>query len=70
MLMHIRRVLRHDEGASAVEYSLMAVAIAAVIVVVVLALGRVTQGQFSETCAHIANQTDTISSDPANCPTT
>ena len=70
MLTQIRRVLLREDGATAVEYSLMVVAIAAVIVVVVFALGKVTQDKFSETCAHIANQSVTVSSDSANCPTT
>jgi pilus assembly protein Flp/PilA len=70
MLTQIRRALRREDGATAVEYGLMVVAIAAVIVVVVFTLGKVTQSQFSVTCAHLANQSDTISVDSTNCPTT
>jgi pilus assembly protein Flp/PilA len=39
-----------DEGASAVEYGLLVAAIAAVIVVLVFALGSVIQGAFQTTC--------------------
>jgi len=39
-----------DAGASAVEYALVVVAIAAVIVAVVFGLGVVTKGNFSKTC--------------------
>jgi pilus assembly protein Flp/PilA len=48
---------RHDrdEGASAVEYGLVVVAIAAVVVAVVLGLGGVVSGLFSDTCASVAS---------------
>ena len=41
---------RSEDGASAVEYALLAVAVAAVIVVIVFALGSLTGGQFQEVC--------------------
>jgi pilus assembly protein Flp/PilA len=47
----IRRTLRRDDGASAVEYGLLIAAIAAVIVAVVFTLGVLTRGKFSETCS-------------------
>ena len=44
---------KKDEGASAVEYGLLVAAIAALIVVVVFALGGVIQGVFKSTCDKI-----------------
>ncbi|MCU1624768.1 MAG: Flp family type IVb pilin [Frankiales bacterium] len=44
------RQLRGDEGASAVEYGLLVAAIAAVIVVIVFALGGVIKNAFQNTC--------------------
>jgi pilus assembly protein Flp/PilA len=43
-------VPRDDEGASAVEYGLLVAAIAAVIILVVFALGSWVKGTFSSTC--------------------
>jgi pilus assembly protein Flp/PilA len=54
MLAYIRQVSRHrDEGASAVEYGLLVAAIAALIVIVVFALGGLIKGVFSNTCSNI-----------------
>jgi pilus assembly protein Flp/PilA len=60
----IQRFTRRDEetGASAVEYGLLVAAIAALIVIIVFALGGVVKGVFSDTC-------DTISSNDANAST-
>ena len=44
---------KSDEGASAVEYGLLVAAIAALIVVIVFALGGIIQNVFSETCTEI-----------------
>ncbi len=46
MLEHIQRLVRRDEetGASAVEYGLLVAAIAALIVLIVFALGGVVEG--------------------------
>jgi pilus assembly protein Flp/PilA len=69
MMLYLRRVLEHkrDEGATAVEYGLLVAAIAAVIVVVVFALGGYVKGAFSKTCDNIASsgQAQTRGSD---CP--
>ena len=55
MLAYIRQVSRHqDEGASAVEYGLLVAAIAALIVIVVFALGGLIKGVFKDTCSNIA----------------
>lgn len=57
MMQRIRRSRRRgDEGASAVEYGLLVAAIAAVIVVVVFALGGVVSQVFSNTCTSISNK--------------
>ena len=52
MLAYIRKVVAHkkEEGASAVEYGLLVAAIAALIVIIVFALGGVIKGVFKETC--------------------
>jgi pilus assembly protein Flp/PilA len=44
---------RHDEddGASAVEYGLLVAAIAAIIILVVFALGTYVKGAFRDTCS-------------------
>ena len=42
---------RGDDGASAVEYGLIIVAIAAIIAGIVFALGSLTRSQFSSTCS-------------------
>jgi pilus assembly protein Flp/PilA len=64
MLAYMMAVRRHakddsrtkdDNGASAVEYGLLIAAIAAVIVVVVFALGNVVKSKFQNTCTLVAN---------------
>jgi pilus assembly protein Flp/PilA len=58
MLAYIRKVsdVRKDEGASAVEYGLLVAAIAALIVIIVFALGGLVKGVFQNTCEKIANK--------------
>jgi pilus assembly protein Flp/PilA len=46
-----------DDGASAVEYGLIVFAIAALIVVIVFALGGVVQNLFGSTCDSVTAQT-------------
>lgn len=46
-----------DDGASAVEYGLLVFAIAALIVVIVFALGRIVNTIFSDTCDKVTAQT-------------
>jgi pilus assembly protein Flp/PilA len=55
MLQHIRNITarRTEDGASAVEYGLLVAGIAAVVVLVVFALGGVIRGAFSNTCSTI-----------------
>jgi pilus assembly protein Flp/PilA len=70
MFVYMRRVRRHakDEGASAVEYGLLVAAIAAVIVVVVFALGSVVKNKFNDTCSSL-NNGGTVQANPT-CDTT
>lgn len=49
----VRRYAKHDDGASAVEYGLLVAAIAAVIVFLVFAIGRLVQQKFTATCNSI-----------------
>lgn len=58
MLQFMQRIQRRrtEDGASAVEYGLLVAAIAAIIVVIVFALGRLVQGGFSDTCSAIDDE--------------
>ena len=47
---------RNDDGASAVEYGLLVAGIAAVIVLLVFALGGVMKSAFSSTCTSITGK--------------
>ena len=46
---------KDEQGASAVEYGLLVAAIAALIVIIVFALGGVVKGVFSDTCTKVGN---------------
>ena len=48
---------RDEQGASAVEYGLLVAAIAALIVLIVFALGGIVKGTFNTTCDTIASKT-------------
>ena len=54
MLTYIRSITsarkRAEEGASAVEYGLLVAAIAAIIILVVFAVGSWVKGAFKDTC--------------------
>lgn len=67
MLQLLERLVnrKNEKGASAVEYGLLVAAIAALIVVIVFALGNVVQKVFSNTCSTIATQASTGNS--ASC---
>ena len=54
MLTYLRNVQNREDGATAVEYGLMVAAIAAVIVLVVFALGGVVHHKFQDTCKNIS----------------
>lgn len=53
MIRSIRKHLRRDEGASAVEYGLLVAGIAAVIIAVVFVLGTKIHGAFTNTCTQM-----------------
>ncbi len=56
MLTWVRAVARSkDDGASAVEYGLLVAAIAALIVIIVFALGGIIKGVFSKTCSAVSS---------------
>ena len=58
----MRRVRDHNErGASAVEYGLIVGAIAAVIVIAAVGLGRVVNATFSDSCDTITSTIQTSS---------
>jgi pilus assembly protein Flp/PilA len=61
MLAYIRKVAAHkkEEGASAVEYGLLVAAIAALIVIIVFALGNVIKNVFQSTCDKISSGAST-----------
>ena len=50
---------RNEGGASAVEYGLLVVSIAALIAIVVFALGLVAQGQYVDSCDALEQQMKT-----------
>jgi len=57
---YIRTILRrNDAGASAVEYGLLVAAIAALIVIIVFALGGVIQEVFQNTCDEVSSGANT-----------
>ena len=62
MLSYFRNVMnakRDDEGASAVEYGLLVAAIAAIIILLVFALGGYVKGAFKKTCDAFASSSIT-----------
>lgn len=63
MLQYIQRITRrrNEAGASAVEYGLLVAAIAAIIVVIVFALGKIVKEGFQDTCDTIATEGSSIS---------
>lgn len=56
MLSMVRKLWKDEEGATAVEYGLMVAAIAAVIVVIVFALGGQVNGAFKKVNDNINTQ--------------
>ncbi len=55
----------NEDGASAVEYGLLVAAIAALIVIIVFALGGIVQDVFTDTCDEIVSNASTSSAAPA-----
>ena len=52
---------RNEDGASAVEYGLLVAAIAALIVIIVFALGGIVSDVFQGTCDEIESNATTLS---------
>ena len=69
MLAYIRKLADQkrgdDEGASAVEYGLLVAAIAAIIILVVFALGTFVKGAFKDTCDAFADSNAVNATGPA-----
>ena len=53
---------RDEDGASAVEYGLLVAAIAALIVIIVFALGGIIRNVFQNTCDTISSQATNVTS--------
>ena len=58
---------RDEDGASAVEYGLLVAAIAAVIVIIVFALGGFIRGAFSNTCTSLSQMPSATGAASASC---
>jgi pilus assembly protein Flp/PilA len=66
--MRLRRgFVRWDEGATAVEYSLLAAAIAAVVVALVWSIGHFTKKEFDVTCTSIKGHSNATVETQATC---
>jgi pilus assembly protein Flp/PilA len=52
---------KNEKGASAVEYGLLVAAIAALIVIIVFALGGVVKEVFEDTCGTITSEASSVS---------
>jgi pilus assembly protein Flp/PilA len=61
MLQHLQRLVnrKDEQGASAVEYGLLVAAIAALIVLIVFALGGVVKDVFTNTCKSVQASANT-----------
>lgn len=68
MLQYIRQVARarREDGASAVEYGLLVAAIAALIVVIVFALGGIIRDVFKKTCDEVKTSVSTATTETCN----
>jgi pilus assembly protein Flp/PilA len=68
MLKLLRKVTDgRDEGASAVEYGLLVAAIAALVVLVVFALGGYVKGAFDKTCEEIKDNASVTNAASQDC---
>lgn len=70
MIRFVRQIQARntDEGASAVEYGLLVAAIAAIIVLLVFAVGKFVKAGFKETCDGIKSGASTNVAAASNCP--
>jgi pilus assembly protein Flp/PilA len=53
MLKNLKKLIKDEEGATAVEYGLIVAAIAGLIIVVVFLLGKKVNNAFSNVAAHM-----------------
>ena len=69
LIERVRPSKRDDEGASAVEYGLLVAAIAAIIILVVFALGTFVKGAFKDTCTAFksSNSVNSAGGSSNNC---
>jgi pilus assembly protein Flp/PilA len=71
MLAYMRavqaRAKSRDEGASAVEYGLLVAAIAAIIILLVFALGKFVKGAFKDTCDAFKSSGTAVSASGTTC---
>ena len=69
MLENVRNKFarRDEDGASAVEYGLLVAAIAAIIVLIVIALGGFIEDAFSDTCDALATNPSLANNQGGNC---
>ena len=65
---YLRVQRERDSGASAVEYGLLVAAIAALIVVIVFAVGKLSKRTFDDTCEAIKNGSSSTVNSAADCP--
>jgi pilus assembly protein Flp/PilA len=68
MLALMRNLTKKDEGASAVEYGLLVAAIAALIILVVFAIGKFVKSAFDETCDGFDTGASATIQGAATCP--
>jgi pilus assembly protein Flp/PilA len=61
MILAINGKRKSEEGATAVEYGLMVAAIAAIIVVVVFAIGKLVNGAFTEVNGELGKEVTPVS---------
>jgi pilus assembly protein Flp/PilA len=70
MLQYMQRIVhrRREDGASAVEYGLLVAAIAAIIVLIVFALGKFVKAGFAKTCDGLSSGSYGTYDAGASCP--
>ena len=69
MLQFMQRLVNrrdNEKGASAVEYGLLVAAIAAIIVLIVFAIGKFVKAGFTDTCSGLA--TGSYTATTTTCP--
>ena len=69
MIHYLRTIGRRDddEGASAVEYGLLVAAIAAIIILLVFAVGKFVKQGFQDTCDNFKSQGSTTITAAGTC---